>query len=201
MTRLANHMATDRDETRDEDETLWRNARAGDVAAREALFYSQYDWARRVAFRHLGNLQDAEDAVQDAFVKAHRGLAEFDGRSAFQTWLRRIVINAAMDLGRRRGRRHATSLDALEAAGQPQPLAVHHDPSLSLRRDDLQQALDEALAKLSDILRMTFILFAEGDYSYREIAEALDIPIGTVMSRIHSAREKLQEHLQHVDGI
>src|SRR3954469_13134585 len=87
------------------DETLVVRSRGGDAAAREQLFRRHFGVAYRVAYRLLGHEQDALDAVQEALLKAITHLDNFDGRSRFRTWLLRIVTNAALDAGRRRGRR------------------------------------------------------------------------------------------------
>ena len=84
------------------DETLVRLARGGDNSAREELFRRYRSDAYRYAYRQLGHEQDALDVVQESMLKAFSGLADFDGRSAFRTWLLRIVINTAFDWGRRR---------------------------------------------------------------------------------------------------
>lgn len=178
----------------DEDETLIARALEGDQRAREELFRRHWGIARRVAFRLLGHEQDAEDAVQAGLIKALAHLDEFDGRSRFRTWLLRIVTNAALDLGRRRKRRPAASLAILDANGH-EP-AESPDPAAGLHRDDLRHALDRALGQLSPTLRTTFVLFAEAGLSYKEIAECQAVPIGTVMSRIYEARQKLQARLE-----
>jgi RNA polymerase sigma-70 factor (ECF subfamily) len=79
-----------------------------------------------------------------------------------------------------------------DSESEGEEAAVEIDPALGLHRQDLRRALDEALARLNPDIRSTFVLFAEAELSYKEIAESLDIPIGTVMSRIHFARQKLQ---------
>jgi RNA polymerase sigma-70 factor (ECF subfamily) len=189
------------------DEALVELARAGDADAREELFRRGREIAYRVAFRLLGNAEDAMDAVQDGFIKAFRNLDAFDGRSAFRTWLLRIVTNAAHDLGRRKRRRPALRLADLDTdpggSGLPgtsvaEP-SIEDDPSRGLHRDDLRRALDEALARLSPTIRETFVLFAEAELSYKEIAEAQDVPIGTVMSRLYYARQKLQAALEEIE--
>jgi RNA polymerase sigma-70 factor (ECF subfamily) len=172
------------------DEELVERARAGDDLAREELFRRSREIAYRVAYRHLGQQEDAMDAVQNAFIKVFRHLDEFDGRSRFRTWLLRIVTNAALDLGRKRSRRKTLRLADSESEGEE--AAVEIDPALGLHRQDLRRALDEALSRLNPDIRSTFVLFAEAELSYKEIAESLGIPIGTVMSRIHFARQKLQ---------
>jgi RNA polymerase sigma-70 factor (ECF subfamily) len=190
------------------DEALVELARAGDADAREELFRRGREIAYRVAFRLLGNAEDAMDAVQDGFIKAFRNLDAFDGRSAFRTWLLRIVTNAAHDLGRRKRRRPALRLADLDAdsggsSGLPgssvaEP-SIEDDPSRGLHRDDLRRTLDEALARLSPTIRETFVLFAEAELSYKEIADAQQVPIGTVMSRLYYARQKLQAALEEID--
>lgn len=176
------------------DPSLIDQARTGDASAREALFQGEFHVAYRVAFRLLGNEQDALDAVQDGFLKAVRHLGEFDGRSGFRTWLLRVVSNAALDLGRRRRRRPTLSLD--DDASNAIADASDDDPARGLHRDDQRAALNRALARLSPPIRATFVLFAEAGLSYKEIAESQNVPVGTVMSRIHFARQKLQAALK-----
>jgi RNA polymerase sigma-70 factor, ECF subfamily len=176
------------------DETLVWLARGGDDSACEELFRRYRSDAYRYAYRQLGHEEDALDVVQESMLKAFSGLADFDGRSAFRTWLLRIVINTAFDWGRRRKRKPGGrggddgDLAQFEAA-------TDDDPSRRLPQQDLRIALDRALDHLSQTIRSTFVLFAELGLSYREIAETQDVPIGTVMSRIHAAREKLQAEL------
>jgi len=179
------------------DETLVVLARQGDRSACEELFYRHAGVAYSVAYRLLGHEEDAQDAVQDAFLKTVLHLADFDGRSGFRTWLLRIVHNAALDSGRRRRRRPTQTLADGDAGLEP---ACDDDPAHGLEREDLRRVLDEALARLTPTIRATFVLFAEAGLSYKEIAEVQDVPIGTVMSRLHYARHKLQSYL-NLDGI
>ncbi len=179
------------------DETLVEQARAGDASAREELFRRHFGLAYRITYRLLGHDQDALDAVQDGFLKAVRHLAEFDGRSGFRTWLLKIVTNAALDLGRRRRRHPTVPLDDLMVnAIRP----VHEDPARGLQGADLRGVLNAALDRLSPPIRATFVLFAEAGLSYKEIAEAQNVPVGTVMSRLHFARQKLQRYLKDLDA-
>jgi RNA polymerase sigma-70 factor (ECF subfamily) len=175
------------------DDVLVCRAREREPAAREELFLRYRDEAYRVAYRFLGHEQDTMDAVQDAFIKAFAGLDEFDGRCGFRFWLLRIVANSALDWGRRRKRRSMVSLGD-GTRNLPEP-ACTEDPSRRLQQHDLRRALDKALGRLSPKIRTTFILFAELGLSYRDIAETQGVPIGTVMSRINAAREKLQQWL------
>jgi RNA polymerase sigma-70 factor (ECF subfamily) len=178
------------------DEQLLARLARGDRDALEELFRRYRTLAYRVAHRLLGHEADALDAVQDGFAKALTHLTGFQGRSSFKTWLLRVVSNAALDLGRQRGRREALSLDAF-AAGERERLdpQVATNPAAGLERDDLRRQLDRALAALPEAQRRTFVLHAEAELSYREVAEVLGISIGTVMSRLYYARQKLRAYL------
>ena len=178
------------------DEHLLGRFAAGERAALDELFRRYRQPAYRVAFRLLGHEADALDAVQEGFVKALTHLQSFQGRSSFKTWLLRVVRNAALDLGRQRGRREALSLDAAGDGESAHPRLLTADQaSNGLDRADQRAALDRALATLSDVQRQTFVLHADAGLSYREVAEALAISIGTVMSRLFYARQKLRAYL------
>jgi RNA polymerase sigma-70 factor (ECF subfamily) len=176
------------------DETLVQLAREGNDSAREELFRRYRSDAYRYAYRQLGHEQDALDVVQESMLKAFSGLGDFDGRSGFRTWLLRIVINTSLDWGRRRKRR-PSGRGGEDGDMVRYESAANDNPAQGLHQQDLRAALDHALQHLSNTIRSTFVLFAELGLSYREIAVAQGIPIGTVMSRIHAAREKLQAEL------
>jgi RNA polymerase sigma-70 factor (ECF subfamily) len=178
------------------DEQLLARFAQGEKAVLDELFRRYRLLAYRVAYRLLGNEADALDAVQEGFVKALTHLPGFQGRSTFKTWLLRVVSNAALDLGRQRARRDSVSLDGLGAADQEQAEPrTHTNPAARLERDDLRRQLDRALALLPEAQRRTFVLHAEAELSYREVAEVLEISIGTVMSRLFYARQKLRAYL------
>src|SRR5262249_1693324 len=143
------------------------------------------------AFRLLGNEADALDAVQNAFVKVFTHLDGFEGRSSFKTWLLRVVSNASLDLGRRRGRREERR-DEFSIELEPEAPAADEEPGRELERADLRRLLDHALQQLPDAQRRTFVLHVDGGLSYREVAGVLDISIGKVMSRLFYARQKLR---------
>jgi RNA polymerase sigma-70 factor (ECF subfamily) len=178
------------------DEQLLVRWARGEREALEELFQRYRLVAYRVAHRLLGNEADALDAVQDGFVKALTHLRGFQGRSTFKTWLLRVVSNASLDLGRQRGRREALSMDGMGSQEREgvEP-AAGGDPAVGLERQDLRKQLQEALAKLPEAQRRTFILHAEAELSYREVADVLGISIGTVMSRLYYARQKLRVYL------
>jgi RNA polymerase sigma-70 factor (ECF subfamily) len=175
------------------DGDLLDRAGRGDRDALNDLFRRYRLVAYRVAYRLLGNEADALDAVQEAFAKALTHLGGFQGRSSFKTWLLRIVSNASLDLGRARGRREALSFDAMgpQHREEVEPL-VADMAGRDLERADLRRLLKRALDQLPPAQRQTFVLHAEAGLSYREVADTLNISIGTVMSRLFYARQKLR---------
>ena len=176
------------------DEQLLAGYAAGERPALEELFRRYRQPAYRVAHRLLGNEADALDAVQDAFVKVLTHLPAFQGRSSFKTWLLRVVSNAALDLGRQR-RRRSVAEPRTEAQPEDVGSLVWDDPMAGLERADLRRLIEAGLARLPEPQRQTFVLHVDADLSYREVAEALGISIGTVMSRLYYARQKLRAYL------
>ncbi|RLT09168.1 MAG: RNA polymerase sigma factor [Planctomycetota bacterium] len=180
-----------------------RRAQAGDRDAREAIFANNWPICVRVARRMTGSDEDAGDVVQDAFVKALNNLERFDHRSTFRTWLLRIVTNCATDHLRRNRRRSQlfkmTGWTIGERQSTPEPSQII-DPGKSLEQRDLRQEIDSALAQLSETTRGAFVLYAEAEMTYQEVADTLSVPIGTIMSRIHSARKKLQVVAKDLDN-
>lgn len=176
-----------------DDELVGRIAR-GDAAALDALFVRHRDLAYRVAYRLLGHDADALDAVQDGFVNALTHLGRFRGQSSFKTWLLKIVSNAALDIGRVRQRRDTRFAIAVADEFPPVP-CDEAPPDAGLERADLRVVLSEALARLPAAQRQTFVLHVDGELSYKEVAEVLNISIGTVMSRLFYARQRLKLYL------
>lgn len=168
----------------------------GDRPALDRLMQRHHAVAYRVACRLLRHEADALDAVQDGFVNVLSHLERFRGQSTFRTWLLRIVSNAALDIGRAKNRRDTRFLTPTEDFHGVQD--SRNDPlDHGLERVDLRGKLDDALALLPAVQRQTFVLHVDGDLSYREVAEVLGISIGTVMSRLFYARQRLREALAH----
>src|SRR5947209_178103 len=167
------------------DEVLLDRSAAGQRPALDELFRRYRLPAYRVAYRLLGNEADALDAVQEGFVKALTHLSGFQGRSSFKTWLLRVVSNAALDLGRQRGRRETLSLDGglgeppRSPPGSPPALLTSDQAGQGLEQADLRGLLERALATLSEVQRQTFVLYADAELTYREIAEVMGTSIGT----------------------
>jgi RNA polymerase sigma-70 factor (ECF subfamily) len=182
------------------DETLVARALRGEKGAFRELFDRHRSGAYRVAYRFVGNHEDALDVVQESFVKVYRSLGAFERRSQFKTWLMRIVTNTALDLRRSRGSSSATPLsdEIVETLGEEsQPERRIDTPIEKMEYGELREALNRALARLSDAHRTVFVLHAEEGLTYREIAEIAGISEGTVMSRLFHARKNLQKILSN----
>ncbi len=171
----------------DEAALIARSA-AGDLDAYDRLVGAYEDRVYQVAFRVTGNREDAWDAAQEAFLNAFRSLPRFRGVSAFSTWLHRIVVNAALDLVRRRPRQPHLSLESVVVSGGD-------EPDEAATRSDMQRRINHAIAALPAEQRVVVVLRDLQGLSYEEIAAALRIPAGTVRSRLSRGREVLRRQL------
>lgn len=180
----------------DEDALIAR-ARDGDRSAWQVLFDRHREMAYRVAWRVTSDGEDALDAVQEGFIRAYRGLAGFAGASSFRTWLLRIVYRQAVDIQRSRPRRRVISIDQGEESLAPAiaDTRADTDPAEPVARAELGQKLAAALNELPADQKQAFVLHADGEMTYAEIAGLQGVPIGTVMSRIYYARRKLRDLL------
>jgi RNA polymerase sigma-70 factor (ECF subfamily) len=176
-----------------------RRARKGDHEAFRVLVERYQGRAYRLALRILRSEEAARDAVQEAFVKAYTSLSRFEERSSFFTWLYRLVTNQCIDMRRREHPERRVELredDSLEdAALRVAPEvegALPELPEGALERQELREQLAAAIGELPEPARATLLLREVDGLSYAEIAEAQGIPRGTVMSRLHYARRKLQ---------
>ncbi len=174
-----------------DDVQLIAAAQRGDRAALDQLLRRHYDRIHAVCRRITGSASDADDACQEALIKIVRSLPRFDGRSTFATWAYRIATNAALDELRRRKRR-----PSLQAVGDAAPDVVDEAASRRVGRIDDQLAIDDALGTLSDDFRVVVVLRDVVDLDYQEIANVLDLPLGTVKSRIARARAQLADELR-----
>ena len=177
---------------------LLEQAAGGEVEARRELFERYRDVAYRVAMRITGRHADALDAVQDSFIRAFERLESFKGESTFKTWLLRIVSNRSLDLLRKRKVRLAVSLDRPDDDGEASIVVEDEradDPGRRLEQGEAADRIQAAIDRLPPAQKTVFAMFAIEELSYGQIAEALGIPIGTVMSRLYHARKRLQEYL------
>lgn len=173
---------------------LVEQAARGDRDARRELFERHREAAYRAAFRVTGRREDALDVVQDAFIKAFDRLSDFQHGSSFKTWLLRIATNRALDLLRGRKVRLAISIDGGGEDDRGPVLPASGDDvrvGRAIEQKELADRLNSAVETLPADQRAVFALYATGDMTYGQIAEALGVPIGTVMSRLYHARKKL----------
>ena len=156
----------------------------------------------RTAYGLLGSREDAEEVVQDAFVRAYRALGSFRGDSSFETWMHRITINLARNKfpwNRRRGDGLMTSISGIsEDESEQRDLLFPDDhlrPDLTLENSEIENQIMDGLSSLPEALRETMILRHISDMPYEKIAEQLDCKVGTVKSRLARGRELLREYL------
>jgi RNA polymerase sigma-70 factor (ECF subfamily) len=171
-------------------------ARAGDPDAYRPLYERYFPRVYGTLYQIVQNAGLAEELAQGAMVQAWRRLDQFDGRSAFGTWLHRIAVNLALDHLRRPKNRPHESLDEVLERGQ-EP-SVEAPAGEGLVRDELRVAITRALGKLSPEHRAVFILAEIEGRDYAEISEILKCKRGTVMSRMHYARLHLQRLLKGI---
>jgi RNA polymerase sigma-70 factor (ECF subfamily) len=177
---------------------LMTQAQAGDAAAFEELFKALRGRTFQVARSLVGSHEDALDMTQEAFTKLYSARASYDPAQPFLPWFHRILRNACFSFLRKHGRVRVQSLQALDADGEERLLELE-DPgppvSSELEASDERQLFQHALGRLPARDREILALRHYEDLSYKEIATALDIPEGTVMSRLFHARRRLRELL------
>ncbi len=181
------------------DEQLIERIRQGDSTAFQALVEKYQRKLYAVAYGLLGNREDALDSVQEAFVKAYRSLDRFKGESSFYTWLYRITVNAAIDIGRKQDRRNEVEfleeVEPGEEKGEYPVASPGETPAEQLMRKELGALIEDAIQQLPPEQRTAIVLREIEGLSYREIAKLMRCSEGTVMSRLHYGRKKLQEIL------
>jgi len=182
-----------------DDAALIERCRAGDIAAFEPLVekYRQRVW--RLAYNVVRDREEAWDVAQEAFVRAWQALPNFRGQSAFYTWLFRIVMNVAADrLRARSARGRAFGTERIPEEDWDRVLVDQPDdarPDAAAAGSEQRARIEKALATLSADHRRIVVLSDIEGLSYKEIAEVLEIPMGTVMSRLHNARKRLKAAL------
>jgi RNA polymerase sigma-70 factor (ECF subfamily) len=182
---------------------LIAEARQGDLEAFNRLVLAYQTTAFNLAWRITGDGESAADATQEAFLSAYRKLPGFRGGS-FRAWLFRIVTNACYDELRRRKRRPAESLEAVEEAAsdgdgvradEPWPTRAD-DPEEAAERAETRRAIERCLGALPENFRTVVVLADVLALDYREVATAIGSPVGTVRSRLARARARLRDCLE-----
>lgn len=169
---------------------LVTQAQHGDRNAFGELVCLHAQGVRNVIYRMCGDVQVAEDAAQEAFVQAWLHLASYRPQTSLRNWLYRIAVNAATDMLRKEKRILPNSIENM-ALQDPQP-----NPETSLSQTERTALVQKAILALPDASRAILVLREYEELSYHEIADTLDIPVGTVMSRLNYARKLLKEKLE-----
>lgn len=185
-----------------DESALIRQAQSGDLEAFNRLVVAYQKQVYNLAYRLMGDQASAEDATQEAFISAFRGLRGYRGGS-FRAWLLRIVRNACYDEFRRRKRRPTTSLEELSPFnGDATPDSISeliHEgegPETATEGEELRRAIEDCLNRLPLDYRTIAVLVDIQGYDYREAATVIGKPLGTVKSRLARARARLRDCLQ-----
>jgi RNA polymerase sigma-70 factor (ECF subfamily) len=186
------------EDDRASDAALVKSAQAGDSSAFDELVRRYADKVHRLTSKVLRHEEDAEDAMQEAFLSAYRNLKRFEGKSAFSTWLYRIAMNAA--LMRLRKRRHPTvsleqPTDREESQVTLQIADWARTPVDEVLNDELRAVLERAVDTLPEELAHVFLLREVEGVSNAEAAEILELSVPAVKSRLHRARIQLRDRL------
>lgn len=185
---------------RERDAALVTRIKDGEDAAFRELFDHYHRRAYAVALGVVKNGEDALDVVQDAFVKVHKHIHNFQGSSSFYTWLYRIVMNLSIDHVRRNKRVKSMDYDdgvarddeSVAGDGAILPQILDGNPGKTALRRELAEAIEQALGTLPEYHRAVILLREVEGLSYEEMSKILDVPKGTIMSRLFHARKKMQ---------
>ena len=173
-------------------------ALAGDRAAFGVLVNKYQDRLYNSLLRVLGSTEDASDVVQEAFTQAFLKLDTYRGSAAFYTWLYRIAFRRALDLRRRA--RPTASIDEVKEQAGVEPADCRAEPSAAASLRERAGQVHRALDLLSDEHRRVLVLREIDGYSYDEISKILEVPVGTVRSRLFRARLEMKQRLDEVFG-
>lgn len=182
------------------DAELVRLARSGKPEAFGELVVRYQDRLYNSVYHMAGNERDAEDIAQDVFLRAYEGLRGFRQEAKFSTWLFGIMLNTVRNFWRRQGRRPAAlSLDATAQDGQSSfsdPPSPHDGPQETNVREERVARVRAAIDELDEESREILVLRDIEGFSYTELAEVLELPLGTVKSRLYRARAGLKKKLE-----
>ncbi len=187
----------------DPDVEVVRRARAGDVGAFEELVLTHQRRTFNVAYRMLGDYDEAVDLTQEVFIQAHRSLGQFRGEARFGSWLLAIAVNQCRNRLKSWKRRSRSRHDSLSAPIGEEGSDLHRelpDPGANaaeaLEGRQLEELVHEEMKHLDEEYRTVLVLREMQGVAYEEIARMLEVPIGTVKSRLHRGRTELRERLR-----
>lgn len=182
-----------------EDDLLIRRSQSGDRSAFDMLVRKHEAKAYQYAFRLTHSQEQASDVVADAFLRVYNALPNFKGQSQFTTWLYRILTNCFLDFKKRDKSKYNTSLDAMTQTSDGEVSRQIEDPGRDpfeeTERNERETRVERAVAQLPEYQRSMIVMYHAENMSYEDIAAAMDLPIGTVKSRLNRARLSLREIL------
>lgn len=181
------------------DEALVKQAQTGDTAAFDSLMERYAGRIYALLYNMTSNKEDAEDLLQEVFLKAFQSLPKFKGQSSFYTWIYRIGVNRAINFVKKRKRRGALSLDNIDLGLERDPalvnLASAETPERQTRLTEIQEKLNKALQTLSEKHRAVVVMHDIEGMPHNDIADVVGCSPGTVRSRLFYARQQLQAEL------
>ena len=182
-----------------EELSLVRRARAGDLEAYDDLIRRYQERIYATIYHMTANHEDANDLAQDTFIKGYQAIGSFKGDSSFYTWIYRIAINKTINFLKQRKNKPHLSLNDLDVNAEHDPdmiaLVSDRTPRRDLALSELQERLNNAMQKLSEIHRLVVTLHDVQGLSHEEIGKIMDCNVGTVRSRLFYARQQLQAYL------
>jgi len=197
--RVKEASATTPEAVRVEDSTLVRAVQGGDIAAYDELVRRYQERVYATIYHMTSNHDDASDLAQETFIKAYQALKSFKGDSSFYTWVYRIAVNKTINFLKQRKNRTNLSLNDMDLNAENDPDLVALTSDRTPRRDvsltELQEKLNAAMQKLSEIHRLVVTLHDVQGLSHEEIGKIMDCNVGTVRSRLFYARQQLQAYL------
>ena len=178
----------------DRDKEIIQKVLDGDTQAFKLLVDRHKEKAMTLAVRILRNREDAEEALQDSFVRVYRALASFEWKSSFSTWLYRIVYNTCATAAGKKNGIHSLSIDVEDEDGMQMEIESNELPAdMKLESDEFSKILNEEIEKMPVVYGSTFTLFVIQDMSYEEIVLITGLPLGTVKARLFRARAILRD--------
>lgn len=180
----------------DRERRLIAECLAGHKEAFGSLIAPYQDRVYNVLFRMTGNQEDAAELFQESMVRVYRGLGTYQADSSFYTWLYRIALNVAFS-HRRRPKAPTINVDVAgrDAGWELVDQSEASHPSRGVEQEETRRVVEQSLAQIPDAYRVVLVLKDIDGLKYEEIAEILDVPVGTVRSRLHRARGELRDRL------
>ncbi len=190
-------------QTASSDEALVKRVQQGDVNAYNILVIKYQHKVAQIISKFVGNTADVNDVAQEAFIKAYKAINSFRGESSFYTWLYRIVVNAAksyLEANSKRKNHIDVDSEEFQSIDSQGVLASKESPDRIIESQELQQVILGAMKELPEELKQAIMLREVEGMSYEDMADLLQIPIGTVRSRIFRARQFIEDRMSKFAG-